>query len=231
MTPDDMMISAWLDGTLDTDGAARMTELAANDEAFALRVQRLRHLDNLVRAAVPVEPEIPAALLARLGLAEAPVRAEPMRADVVDFAAARQQRAQQQAARQPVPESTSRFGRSAFLKVAAQVAIIAGVGLSVAVFNMPGQKAGEPSAEYRTLSSAPDTTAHEANALVRFAPGIAASDAQRIAGAAGVRLVGTPNAAGAWKAVVAPGRRTAVLDALRADQRVSLAEPIDGGTP
>ena len=209
-----------------------MTELAANDEAFVLRVQRLRHLDDLVRAAVPAEPEIPAALLARLGLAEMGLADAPAQSEVVDLAAAREQRASRLAApASPARFGPSRFGQSAFLKVAAQVAIIAGVGLSVAVFNMPGQKTGESAADYRTLSSAPEAAAHKANALVKFAPGIAAADAQRIAGAAGVRLVGTPNAAGAWKAVVAPGRSMAVLDALRADQRVSLAEPIDGGTP
>ena len=226
-TPDDMMISAWLDGTLDEDGTARMTELAANDEAFALRVQRLRHLDDLVRAAVPAEPEIPAALLARLGLERSDLAEGPSRGGVVDLAAVRRERA----SRLAVPTSPSRFGRSAFLKVAAQVAVVAGIGLSVAVFNLPGQKAGDPAADYRALGSAPDAAAQEANALVKFAPGLGAGDAQRIAAAGGVRLVGAPNAAGAWKAAVAPGRRAAVLDALRSDPKVLLAEPVDGATP
>jgi len=225
--PDDGMISAWLDGTLDEDGTARMTELAANDEAFALRVQRLRHLDDLVRAAVPAEPDIPAALLARLGLERLGLAEAPASSAVVDLAAVRRERASRLA--EPAP--LSRFGRSAFLKVAAQVAIVAGIGLSVAVFNLPGQKAGDPAADYRALGSAPDAAAQEANALVKFAPGLGAADAQRIAATAGVRLVGTPNAAGAWKAVVTPGRRDAVLDALRADPQVLLAEPVDGATP
>ena len=230
MIPDDTMISAWLDGTLDQngdkDGAARMTELAAKDEAFALRVQRLRHLDDLVRAAVPAEPDIPAALLQRLGLAEA-----ARGATVVDIAAARQARANRQAAL----ASPSRFGRDAFVKVAAQVAIIAGAGLVVAVFNLPGRHpatgSSGPAAEYRALGSAPDAAASAVNALVKFAPGVATGEAQQIAQAAGVRLIGTPNAAGAWKAMVAPGRRDAVLGALRTDQRVALAEPVDGAAP
>ena len=86
-------------------------------------------------------------------------------------------------------------------------------------------------ADYRALGSAPDAAAQEANALVKFAPGLGAGDAQRIAAAGGVRLVGAPNAAGAWKAAVAPGRRAAVLDALRSDPKVLLAEPVDGATP
>ena len=53
MIPDDDIIHAWLDGTLDKDGAQRMTDLAANDDTFARRVLRMQHLDELVRTAVP----------------------------------------------------------------------------------------------------------------------------------------------------------------------------------
>jgi hypothetical protein len=187
---------------------------------------------------VPAEPAIPAALLERLGLAEAPVRGT-----VVDLAAARQA----QALRQTASSRPSPLGRNPFLKIAAQVAIIAGLGVSLAVLGVPGQQvpgsasysgpdAGpdsgpDPAADYRVLGAAPDLAAPEANALVKFAPGIAAGEADRIAAAAGLRLLGAPSAAGAWKAAVVPGRRDAVLEALRADRRVELAEPIDGGTP
>lgn len=230
--PADEMISAWLDGTLDAEGARRMTELAARDEAFARRAERLRRIDNLVRAAVPAEPELPAALLERLGLAPAPVHAASARemrhAGVVDLAAARQERAGRNSA--PAPMARARGG---FLRMAAQLALVAGVGLAVIAVSRPGDRADVSgadysSADYRALGSAPDAAAHEANALVRFAPGVAASEAGKIASAAHVQLLGTPGATGAWKAFVAPGKRTAVLAALRSEPRVIMAEPIDG---
>jgi len=221
MIPDDEKILAWLDGALEPDGAAHMTDLAARDETFARRVERLRHLDDLVRAAVPEEPEIPAALLARLGLAEPPVSAA-----VVDIAAARQVRAARQATVAPL-----RIGRPIYFKVAAQVAVIAVAGLAVALFAVPGQRADDPAAEYRVLGSAAAPAAPKANALIKFAPGLAKGDETRIAASVGLSLIGGPNAAGAWKADVAPGRRDAVLQALRADARVVMAEPIDEATP
>ncbi|HXD03135.1 MAG TPA: hypothetical protein VN627_07485, partial [Novosphingobium sp.] len=67
--PDDQQLSAWLDGGLDDDGNAKMADLAARNEDVASRAARLRHMDELVRAAVPAEEEIPAELLTRLGLA------------------------------------------------------------------------------------------------------------------------------------------------------------------
>ncbi|OYU35453.1 hypothetical protein [Novosphingobium sp. PASSN1] len=230
--PADEMISAWLDGTLDDEGARRMTELAARDEAFARRVERLHHIDNLVRAAVPAETAIPAALLERLGLAPDPVNAasvyEMRSAGVVDLAAVRQERAGRNSA--PAPMVRARGG---FFRMAAQLALVAGVGLAVVVVSRPGDRADVSGADYsgadyRALGSAPDAAAHEANALLRFAPGVAASEAGKIASAAHVQLLGAPNAAGAWKAFVAPGRRAAVLAALRSEPRVIMAEPIDG---
>jgi negative regulator of sigma E activity len=218
--PDDETIAAWLDGALDAEGAQRMTDLAAHDEAFARRAARLNHLDDLVRAAVPAEPEIPAALLERLGLAPD----APAGASVVDIADARQARAARNAAA-PVP---ARQGRGAFFRIAAQVALIAGLGLAVVVISRPGERAAYPAADFGALGTAPDAAAREANALVKFAPGVAADEAGRIAGASGLRLLGKPNAAGAWKAAIAPGRRAAALAALRGDGRVMMAEPIDG---
>jgi negative regulator of sigma E activity len=219
MMPDDEAIAAWLDGTLDPDGARRMTELAANDEAFARRVARLRQLDDLVRAAVPTEDSIPDALLARLGLAPAPAGS----AVVVDLAAARQERA--------VRAAPAVRAGGGWRRLAAQLALVAGVGLAVAVLSRPAEQAADPAAQYRALGAAPAAASREANALVKFAPGVAADEAGRIAGAAGARLFGAPNAAGAWKAVVAPSHRDAALGALRGDSRVVMAEPIDGAAP
>jgi len=219
-TPDDEKIAAWLDGALDAEGAQCMTDLAAHDEAYAKRAARLRHLDDLVRAAVPAEPEIPAALLQRLGLAPA----VPTGASIVDIADARQARAARNAAaRSPVQN-----GRGAFLRMAAQVALIAGLGLAVVVVSRPGERADDPAGDYRALSNAPEVATPESNVLVKFAPGVDAGLATRIATTSGLTLIGKPNAAGAWKAAVVPGRRAAALEALHGDSRVVMAEPIDG---
>lgn len=224
--PTDEMISAWLDGTLDDEGARRMTDFAARDETFARRAERLRQIDNLVRAAVPAEPELPADLLERLGLAPAraaaPATTWPS-AGVVDLAAARQERAARNAAPTQFPAV-----RSGFFRMAAQLALVAGVGLAVVVVSRPTDRIEGPAADYRALGSAPDAVAKNANALVKFAPGVAAADAGKIASAAGVQLLGSPSQAGAWKAFVAPGKRAAALDALRSQPLVIMAEPIDG---
>ncbi|KUR70862.1 hypothetical protein AQZ52_13640 [Novosphingobium fuchskuhlense] len=216
MTPDDAMISAWLDGTLDAEGDRRMTELAARDEAFARRVERLRHIDDLVRAAVPADDAVPDALLERLGLA-------PASADnVVSLDAAR-------ASRKAAVAAPVRGG--GWMRMAAQLALVAGLGMAVFVVARPGDRVADSAAPYRALGNAPDSAAPAANALVKFAPGVGADEAARIAGAVGVRLVGLPSDAGAWKAAAAPGQRAAALDRLRADPRVVMAEPIDGAAP
>lgn len=214
--PDDDTIAAWLDGALDVEGARRMTELAARHEALARRVERMRHVDDLVRLAVPAEEAVPDALLQRLGLASA---GDSTVVSLADVRAARTQ-----------PSPARRTG-GAMLRMAAQLALVAGVGLAVLVLARPGDRVQDPAAAYRALGSAPSAEARSANALIRFAPGIAATEADRIAQGAGIRLIGEPNAAGAWRAVVEPGRRAASLEALRADTRVIMAEPIDGNTP
>ena len=196
-----------------------MTRLAATDESLAARASRLGHLDELVRAAVPAEEAVPSALLERLGLA-----GSARSGGVVNLAEARCAQAGRRA------DTLARIAqpRRAFLRMAAQVAIVTGIGVSLAVWSLPGKEASAPRADYRTLSNAPDKAAQATNALVMFAPGTKTSEARAIAAAAGAQLMGEPNAAGAWKAAVAPERRDVVLQALRRDQRVSMAEPVDG---
>ena len=152
--PDDEMIAAWLDGSLDAEGTQRMTDLAARNETFARRVERLRHFDDLVRLAVPAEEAVPDSLLERLGLA--PVAGST----VVDLAAVR-------TARGATPPR-SRFGGS-FMRMAAQLALVAGVGLAVLVVARPGNRAEDPAAAYRALGSAPAGSVRMVNALVKFA--------------------------------------------------------------
>lgn len=211
---DDETLAAWLDGALDAEGVRRMTELAAQREDLSRRMERMRHLDDLVRLAVPAEKAVPDALLARLGLAPAGA------ATVVSLAAARAARTQ---------ATPVRRSGSALMRMAAQLALVAGIGLAVFVLARPADRAQDPAAAFRALGSTSGAEASSANALIRFAPGIEAPEADRIARSAGIRLIGQPNAAGAWKAVVEPGRRAASLEVLGMDARVIMAEPIDGG--
>jgi len=211
-------LSAWLDGELDTDGAEAMSELVAGDEALAARAQRMSRIDDLVRAAVPEEP-VPAALLERLGLA-APAAASS--AEVVDLSAMRRQREEHRRAAAPAARPRLLW------RIAAQVAVIGGVGVAAALWFAPHGPGVPQFHEYRTLSNRPQVAAPAVNAMVIFGEAVDPAVAHRIAGAAGANLVGTPNAAGAWKAAIAPGRRDAVLSTLRADPRVAGAEPIDG---
>lgn len=222
-TPADAEIGAWVDGALDSEGAARMSELVASDEAVALRALRLRHIDGLVRAAVPRDDDIPAELLARLGLA-----GMDGAADVSSIAAARLARESKAAAR-AAPRWLDSAG---WRRIAAQVALVLGLGTGAAIWLAPhGSTSGD--AAYRTLGDRPAADAAQAdiNALLVFAEGTNAATARRIAQDAGARLVGTPSDAGAWQAAITPSRRDAVLEVLRRDDRVALAEAIDGSRP
>lgn len=218
----DIEISAWLDGMMDKDGALAMTELAASDETMAARAERLRHIDDLVRSAVPAEEAIPPELLERLGLSGVATADK-----VVNLAAARKERGRRAEAR---AARTAPVGRNGLWRIAAQVALVAGLGASLALWNA-SSNTRQGDASYRTLSDAAQPAALRANAMVVFAPGVDAAGARAIAAGAGARLIGEPNAAGAWKLALAPARRDAVLAALRADDRVTLAEAMDGQVP
>lgn len=228
MNRQDEKIAAWLDGMLDTDGAARMSERAATDEQVAQRALRLRHLDELVRAAVPQDDEIPDALLERLGLAPSSA-AHSSAATVVSLADARRARQPQAAPAFPQPGRT-RYG---FWRIAAQVVLVAGLGLSATLW-LGTHRASENPADYRALSDlgpAGNVAAPSANALVVFDAGTDAAQARSIAQAAGAQIIGSQTEAGAWKLAISAARRDAVLKDLRSDNRVTMAEPIDGSQP
>ncbi|MFC3175504.1 anti-sigma factor family protein [Novosphingobium bradum] len=236
--PDDERISAWLDGQLDEEGNAEMADLAARNEELAARAARLRGMDSLVRAAVPAEDEaIPAELLARLGLAPAaPVGeagAEPAglasaaegAAEVIDLASVRAARA----ARAPARSAPRLAGLG---RIAAQLLLVFGLGLGIVLAVGQHRETAGPdaAASYRVLGDDAAAPA-AANALVRFAPGIDALEAQVLARRAGAVLVGPPSAAGTARAAIDPARRDAVLARLRAAPGVVLAEPLDSGAP
>lgn len=215
-TPGDEELGAWLDGEMDKGGAADMAEIVARDDRVAMRVQRIKRLDDLVRRAVP-EEEIPDELLHRLGLSEPAASAR-----IVSLDAARQARTRQSGMTRPVA------GRMPLMRIAAQVTLVVGVG-SAAILWQSQMKPGEVDANYRALSDAARPA--PSNGVVIFTAGTDAGTAQAIARSAGARLVGPPNEAGAWKLVAPTGRRDAILAALRKNERVTLAEAIDGQQP
>lgn len=215
-TPGDEALGAWLDGELDKKGAADMAEIVARDDRAAVRVQRISQLDDLVRRAVP-EEEIPEALLRRLALSEPTDSAQ-----IVSLDAARQARTRQSGATRPVT------GRIPLMRVAAQVTLIVGLGIGAMLWQGRVETVGGDAA-YRTLSDAAKPA--PANGVVVFTAGTDTATAQAIARSAGARLVGPPNEAGAWRLVAPTGKRDAILAVLREDERVTLAEAIDGPQP
>ncbi len=223
MKPTDQQISAWLDGMLDKEGTARMDSLAESDEDFAQRAARMRRIDGLVRSAIPEEDTVPQALLERLGLAEA--RADDKVVSLADARLARQASA-------PAPVLPGRTGRHGFGRIAAQLLLVGGIGVALAVWGT--RPADGPDATYRALSDAPaagDAAASAVNALVLFEPGTSPLQAQRIVAAAGARIVGAPTETGAFKLAIAPGRQDAVLRTLEENASVVMAEPIGGDRP
>jgi hypothetical protein len=242
--PGDEAIGAWLDGALAPEGLEAMERLTEDQDQIAARLDRLRHLDGLVREAVPAEETIPAELLARLGLAEdqaagqkaasVELRAAPAR--VIDLAAARAARTQERQKEAAAARRPSWFGRMAQSKVAAQVILLAGVGLVAALWHFPGggsggdlPRAAAPAApaEYRALGDAPGAE-DRANVVVMFDPALAPDRARALAQAAGAELIGSAGRGGTWRALVPAEGRDAALARLRASPGVTLAEPIDG---
>lgn len=219
MKLEDEKLSAWIDGALDEAEARRIAGLAAQDSVIAERAGRLRHLDDLVKTAIPEEPVTPE-LLERLGLAEA------RSSNVLDFAAARSRRAAEPAAPSPAQRPAARFWDNR--KVAA-ILVLLGVGLMSAMWlNSPIRQAKEPQAAYRVLGDAPQPGAGtSANMLVMFTSDVDAGEARAVAASVGGSIAGGPTATGAWKLTIDPAQRGAALDTLRRRHDVTMAEPLD----
>lgn len=212
------MIGAWVDKNLDEAEAARMAALAAEDPAMAAQAERLRHIGELVRAAVPEEP-VSDELLERLGLKETSA------SNVVDFASASSGRTD----RATIP--TGPKHRAAWLgdmRRAAAVLVLAGAGLSI--FSLGNLSVTKPEeAQYHMLGDKP-VAGPAADILVVFDAATGVAQANAAASAVGARIVGPATSAGAWKLAAGEGRRDAALKALRARPDVVLAEPL-GGEP
>lgn len=215
---DDERIAAWVDGELDDDGIKAMDQLALNDQTTAARALRLRQLDDLARAAVPLEEAIPEDLLARMGLAEHPAAT----AEVIDLGSAR-------AARQP--SAVSRPAQDGFplRRLAASVALLVGLGFGVLLVTGRGP-APEADSPYRTLSS-PAQAGPSANAVIMVAPDASRAAIEAAARRAGAEVLGEAAETGAIRLAIDPARRDAVLEALRSAPGVTMAEPLDGARP
>jgi len=222
MPIDDETIAAWIHGALDGDEAARVAALIDRDPALARRAEKLKRLDEMVRRAVPVEDALPADLLARLGL-PAPETA----GKVVSLAEARAAKASA-AVERSAPARFAAFAGGGW-RIAAQVLIVAAIGLTATQWWASPANQSDP-AEYRALGDAADPAAG-ANALVVFADDVDPAAARAIAGRFGASIADRPNAAGAWRLTIAPARRDAVLEHLRAMPEVRMAEPLGSATP
>jgi hypothetical protein len=216
MTLDDEKISAWLHGALPDGEATWVAAQIAADSDATRRADQLRHLDDLVLQAVPLEDTLPDELMARLGL---PVSVEP--SNIVDLAEVRA--AKSEAATAP-PRRTARFGFGNW-QIAAQLLIIIGIGFGATQWTgAPPPTA--PKAEYRALGDAP-SAGDTANALVMVSRETDAAETAALAAKVGARVIGARTEAGAWRFAIHPARRNAVLGHLRSMPEVSMAEPID----
>jgi len=215
--PSDEVISAWLDGAADEAQSRDIEAALANDPVFADHVAALAAADDLVRAAYPIDAQVSEELLMRLGLVgPVPVPAAPQTADVFDFAAAR-------ARKQPAPVRRAWTGNLS--RIAAQVALVAGLGGLATGWWMLSPGAESSDAQYRALGNA--TQDARANGIVMFRATTSAADARALLAKSGATLVAGPSDAGAWRVAIAPARRDAVLAQLRALPEVSMAAPID----
>lgn len=216
-------LSAWLDGALDPADARTIAEELEGDAAMAETIARMRRNDDLVRAALPLEEEVPAALLERLGLDQAtPVLPH---SNVISLAEARGQHGGGSAAlREPL---RARMGGWRGMAAMAATACLVALGINTAFT----PRTVQPEAAYRTLSNAAQPGERRADAVVIFSGALGQAEALRRIRSAGAEPFGQPNAAGAWKLAIPAGQRDAVLARLRAAPGVAMAEPLDAGAP
>lgn len=204
-------LSALIDAALSPQEAQKLEE---NPE-MAEQIARMRRNDDLLRAAVPLEEDVPAGLLERLGLAEPET-------NVVSLAEVRQRKASAQQPSKPAVPG----GRWANL-----IGLAAAICVAVIGANWVSAPTTDPQdGAYRTLSSASQPGQTAPNALLVFAGSPGRAEASAIVSRAGGQLVGDKTPAGAWKLAIKPEQREEVLGRLRALPGVTMAEPIEEGT-
>ena len=105
--------------------------------------------------------------------------------------------------------------------ITGQLALIATLGALVVAPDRP--------TPYQTLESAATVAARNGSIVVVFAPDTRVDEMRRIVRAADARIVDGPTATDAYVLDVPNGNATAVLQALRGQRAVVLAEPLQGG--
>lgn len=215
MKPTDEQISAWLDGTLPPDEAARFAKAMEGDEEMANRIDSMKTIDALVRQAVPLDDAVPPVLMERLGLRQAAAAD-----NVVPF------RSRASDDRPATSTGASPGRRFATWQIAAQIALVACVGIVGVAWFSPATK--EPEAAYRALSASGSQPGTAPAALVIFDEAVDAQEASLIARSVGAEIAGEQTATGAWPLSLDPAEREDVLARLRLRDDVVLAEPMDG---
>lgn len=201
MITDDALM-AYLDGEADPARAGEIQAALAVDVTLRARLEAMAARDDKVRAAFEqlLERPIPPALADRVGAAVA------ASAKVVALQSRR---------RTP--------GRWAWVAGAlvAQAAILVGAFVLIG----PVRDVRAPTADYKALSASTQDDA--ANIVLMFHPDTREAAVREALASVGGRVVGGPNAAGAWMIRVPHATRDAALPRLRARPDVKMAEALD----
>ena len=109
-------------------------------------------------------------------------------------------------------------------------AALAQLGVIGLLISVVVERGGMP-APYRTLGTASDAGTPAVKILVVFDPNLREQDLERMLHAAGARIVGGPNEAGAYLLAVDPVTQASSLRQLRANKSVRMAQVLQGDPP
>lgn len=201
MITDDALM-AYLDGEADPARAGEIEAAMAVDPKLRGRLEAMAARDATVRAAFD-------------GLLERPV--PDALADRVRAAAGAHENVVTLDSRRRAPRRWAWVAGA----LAAQAAMLAGAVLLVA----PSRDVQAPPAAYRALSAVP--VAQDANLMIMFRPETPEATLRETLALVEGRVVGGPNAAGAWLVRVPEAGRDAAVARLARRAEVRLAEPVD----
>lgn len=214
----DEKISAWLDGELPDEEAAHIAAALESDFGLKEQIEEWQRTDALLREAVPLDEDLPPAFLDRLGLGE-----KAQSAVVLPLVQPRPEQAPQQQA-SSATATRRRFGG---WQMAAQIALVACLGIAGAIWLAPS--GNQPEGQYRALSASPAGSAMQPSIVVLFEDSVDSTLARSIAEDVGAEIAGEPTSTGAWPLRVNPAELDRVIQDLRRRNDVVLAEPIGGG--
>lgn len=201
MITDDALM-AYLDGEADPARVGEIEAALAVDPELRARLETMAARDATVRTAFD-------------GLLERPVPGAL--ADRVRAAAAASGNVVTLESRRRPPQRWAWVAGA----LAAQAAMLAGAVLLVA----PSRDAQAPQAAYRALSA--DPVEQDANVMIMFRPDTQEAALRETLASVEGRVVGGPNAAGAWLVRVPDEQRDEAVARLGRRAEVRLAEPVD----